>query len=414
MSRFDISDQADFARVTSQGLTNVGQLFGLDSPQEWNLYESSYRAIDTPESDAVVFHVFRSKQDWGGAVSQVSDMIGRRKVKYQFPYKDGQTSDDLGAMAGSFTFNIVIHGPRYLQGLRALQLEFQKPTPGVLRHPIYGELTVIIEEAELVHQHDQRKAVAIKATFSEHSYTIGALVPAEKAKDVKTALGQALEVFSIITSALNKIEAAVLFTRAAKQTISELLSAYDKAVGKTLTDLNTTFNAGGDSTDIPNLLPTDQGGIRNADGSLDQDTFTPLRSVSDPFNDVSLESLSAETATALAVPAMEKRVQERRDDLAAIITKIEAQGEDALLEVYDQVIELRRTAILLQNVLEAGVASNNAYIRDYETPHVMSLRDVAWANGIGPDRVEELDLLNPEIESVNFIAKGDTIKVPIT
>lgn len=414
MSRFDLSDQADFARVTSQGLSDVGQLFGLDSPKDWNLYESSYRAIDTPESEAVVFHVFKSKESWDGAVSQVTDVIGRRKVKYQFPYKDGQTSDDLGSLPGAFTFNIVIHGPRYLQGLRALQLEFQKPTPGVLRHPIYGDLTVIIEEAELLHQHDQRKAVAIKATFSEHSYTIGALVPAEKAKDVKTTLGQALEVFSIITSAINKVEAAVLFTRAAKQRITELLNAYDKAVGKTLTDLNTTFNANGDSTDIPNLLPTDQGGIRNADGTLDQDTFSSLRSVSDPFNDVSLESLSAETAAALAVPTMEKQVQERRDELATIITTIESESDEALLEVYDEVIELRRTAILIQNVLEAGVASSNAYIRDYETPRVMSLREVAWINGIWPDRIEELDILNSQLDSINYIAKGETIKVPIT
>jgi hypothetical protein len=44
----------------------------------------------------------------------------------------------------------------------------------------------------------------------------------------------------------------------------------------------------------------------------------------------------------------------------------------------------------------------------------MSLREAAFLNGVAPNRVQELDLLNPFLLSTNFIAKGTSIKVPVT
>ena len=134
MSRFDLGSSADFSRLTQQSLGSVSQLIDGRDPGLWDLLEGSY--------NGVLFHVFRSKVDWQGALSQIQDAGGRRKVKYQYPYRDGQTTDDLGRKPGSFTMEIVIHGLRYMRGLAALEREFDKPTPGTLIHPIRGQMTV--------------------------------------------------------------------------------------------------------------------------------------------------------------------------------------------------------------------------------------------------------------------------------
>lgn len=446
MPKFDISDISDFSRITQGALGNINSLLGGRDPKEWDIQEASFNGVK--------FHVFGlSKQNafssltgedektvWEGAVSRFSDFSGRRKVKYSFPYKDGQTTDDLGRKGESFEVDALIFGPRYKTGYNRLLKEFAKPTPGKLVHPVRGELDCVIEDVTHVHQHDQRKAVSLRITFTEHNFSVGSINLLNDTS-VKSALTGALEVFKIIDRAVSRVEGAILFARGVKNLINSLLGIYKRDQARTLTRMNQTFNTKGGSTDIPALLPVNLGGSGRATsatggtstgtiigsvpgtgpggtttgtlgtGSLIADeNFVVVRSVSDPFNGIPVVDLTSTTALAIAITELTKETQALRDQATVIIQAIESNG--GALELYDVVIEMRQTTILTQAVLEKGAASSNSRIINYTVPRIMSLREVASLNGISPNRVEELDLLNPDLLSMNYIAKGTIVKVP--
>ncbi len=98
--------------------------------------------------------------------------------------------------------------------------------------------------------------------------------------------------------------------------------------------------------------------------------------------------------------------------LGAVIASIDANGGS--LELFDTNLDLKQTAVQMQDVLEKGIASSQAQIIDYTTPQEMSIREVAFANGLSVQRVQDIDLLNPDLLSVNFIAKGTQVKVPVS
>lgn len=402
MSRFDLSSVADFSRITQQSLGDLNVLLDGKDPSQWDILEGSY--------NGVIFHVFQSKVDWQGAVDQITDSGGRRKAKYKFPYKDGQTTDDLGRRPGSFQMGILLHGIRYMKGYQALLREFDKPTPGVLIHPIRGQVTVVIDDITVIHKSDQRKAVLIQVTFDEHNFSIGDLREL-KDNSVKGKLAQALDIFKKIDAANRKIEQFALFARGVKNRIQALLNLFKQDNGVVLTAMNVTFNLGVGSTDIPALLPVNQGGTRLPDGTLADDNFVVVRSISDPFNSVPIEALTTDTLQALAVVQIQKQIVDLRLQAAAIIEEFRAN--DAELDFFDEIIDIRESCVMIQDVFEAGIASSNARIIDYTTPRVMSAREVAFANLIPVNRVQEIDLLNPELLSTNYIEQGTILKVPV-
>jgi prophage DNA circulation protein len=423
MSNFDLGNAADFSQITGGALTDVGKAFGFN-PSDWDIREGSY--------NGVLFHVFKSKADWNGALSRISDIGGRRKVKYQFPYLDGQTTDDLGRKPGHFDLDVLIFGKNYLKCLNALEAEFNKPTPGELVHPVRGKITCAVEDVEITHQSDQRKACALRITFIEHNFTVGSITQLTDST-LKGALSAALAVFAQVDRAINEVDGALLLARGIKNLIKSLLSSYKKASATTLTNINVSFNKKGGSSDIPALLPVNLGGTGKATSTTGGTTtavgtggssaqtgsstvastqnFVTVRSISDPFNGIPVADLSPSAAQALAVPQVTKQVQDLRDQLATILQAIEASP--AALELFDTAISLRQTAVLIQTALERGVAQSNAHITDFTVPRVMSIREVCWANGLSPERSEDVDILNPDLESVNMIAPGTVVKVPI-
>lgn len=403
MSRFDLSSPADFSRITQQSLGQISQLIDGRDPAEWDLLEGSY--------NGVIFHVFRSKVDWQGALARVQDTGGRRKVKYQYPYRDGQTTDDLGRKPGSFQMEIVIHGLRYMQGFRAIMAEFDKPTPGVLIHPVRGQINVVVEDFQIAHTNDQRKAVALNVTFIEHNFTIGNIRDL-KDTSVKSKLAAALEIFKKIDATINKIEAATLFVRGVKNQIKALLDQYKNTNGQVLTEMNVAFNLGAGSNDIPALLPVNDGGTRDSNGTVTTNDFLVVRSVSDPFNNLPVSLLSQTTQQALAAVQIQKQIESARDQATAIIEALIDNG--GALEFYEDIMDIRASVNQVQDVFESGVASSNAQVIDYVTPRLMSLREVAFANGIPVERIQEIDLLNPSLLSTNFIEAGTSLKVPVS
>lgn len=443
MPKLDISQAADFSRLTQGTLGNLTSLFGGRDPREWDIVEASYSG--GPGRAAIKFHVFelstianlfQEKVTWEGGLRQVTDFGGRRKVKYQFPYRDGQTTDDLGRQPGSFEMEAVIHGPRYMEGFRALMAEFDQPTPGTLVHPVRGEIPCAVEKVDIIHKSDARKSLELRLVFIEHNFTIGDIRQLTDSS-VKAALAAAMAVFKAIDRAINTIEGAQLLARGVKNLIKSYLAVFKTDSAKSLTLMNMTFNAKGSSADIPALLPVNLGGsgtstsasglptsgnpLANAASTgtptgggsaiVSDQNFVVVQSVSDPFNGVPVELLSNNTILAVAVSELTKQVQNLRAQTATIIQAIYDGG--AALELNDTVMEMRQSIVLIQDVLEKGVASSNARIIDYELPRLMSLREVCFANGIPVSRVQELDVLNPSLLSVNYIAAGTIVKVPL-
>lgn len=404
MSRFDLSQAQDFRAATlgsAAGILQTLALAGRD-PSKWDILEGSY--------NTVLFHVFQSKTAYQAELPRISDRGGRRKVKYKYPYKDGQTTDDLGREPESFDIEVLFHGNRYMQGFVALKAELDKPTPGTLVHPIRGNIKCVPETYEIVHESQSRKALTLKVTFTEHNFTIGDIRDF-KDTSVKGALSRALDALAFIDNAITNVLGAALFVRSLKNQIDQALTGYRNQFGTTLTNLNQIFNKNS-STDIPGLLPVNDGGNRNPNGTLASTNFTVVTSPNDFISSV---NLSQNTQTALAVTRVTKDVISLRIELSSIIELIEsgANGQGAL-EFHEEIVNLKQTAILMQDALERGISSSQAQVIAFILPRDMSLREVAFANNLIVDRVVDLDLLNPDLDSINLLLKGTTVQVPIS
>lgn len=406
MSRFDLSNATDFAKTVLGDISGILQAFGGRNPNEWDIFEGSY--------NGVLFHIFQSKTQYQGAVSNVEDQGGRRVVEYRFPYRDGQTTDDLGRSPENFTVNILIHGPRYLTGLNQLIAQFNRPQPGDLVHPIRGKVRVKPKTWQLAHTHESRNAVGVVVTFVEHNFTIGDFRTA-KDTSVKGALGQAIDMIRKIQNVIDIVQAvnfAVISTRTLiAQKITDYKDKYTSILGKS----NSVFNKGGSSADIPGLIPVKNGGLLNDDGTSAADTF-PTALTLDKLNDIPVGTIDQETqSVSVAASDLAKQVNEQRAELAIIIEDMRAMGNGiGALELHSEINDLRESANLLQAVLEKGIASSQAQVIEYRVPRIMSLREVAFLNGIDVNRVQELDQLNPELLSTNCIGPETVVRIPIS
>jgi hypothetical protein len=400
MPGVDLGSASGFAKATLSSVAGLLSEFTGRDPGVWDILEGSY--------NGVLFHVFQSKETYSAAVGQIADSGGRRKVKYQFPYKDGQTTDDLGRKPESFNVNVVLHGNDYMRGFQKLMRELDKATPGDLVHPIRGRMRVVPEDWQITHTSEQRKAVALQITFIEHNFSVGD-VRQLKDPTVKGALAKALDALKAVDRAITNIEGAVIFANNLKTSITSGLADFKAGYAKVLGRMNKSFNQGG-SVDIPGLLPVNEGGNGSTGG-----TFPTVASPSDPFSSVPVAEISATVTAALAVEQLTKEVNQLRADIEESIATIEAGADGAgALEFYSEILGLKTSAILLQEVLETGVASSQARIIEYRVPRLMSLREAAFVNGLDVNRVSEIDLLNPDLDSTNYVPKGTVLKVPVS
>ncbi len=401
MSKMDIGKAPDFARATSGSIAKVLGNF-IENPSEWDIQEGSY--------NGVLFHVFKSKTAYQGEVSGIQDQGGRRKTKYHFPYIDGQTTDDLGAKGETFTIDILLHGERYMTGYRKLFKELNKPKPGTLLHPVRGRVKCAMEDYTITHKSDERKAMTISLTLTTHNFSVARLTRFRDDISVKSALSKAMDAFKLIDSTIAKIEGVVIAVRSVKNDILDGISAFKSNFASLMGKMNSTYNPGGGS-DIPSILPVQEGGLLTSSGTTGGN-FPIAASPNDPFQSAPIPSIEEEAASALTTIQMEKEVNDRREEINAIIAQLSVTTEFAL-EFYQQILDLKIIAVLLQDVLEKGKASSRIAVASYTVPRLMSIREVAFANSLDINKVFEIEQLNTELESVNFITKGTVLLVPV-
>jgi prophage DNA circulation protein len=426
----NLGKKADFLLATGSSVATIAQLFGRN-PTEWDIEEASYNNVP--------FHVFKSKVTWGGALPSITDHGGRRLATFKFPYKDGQTTDDLGREGETFDVDCVIFGESYVSGLKILMSQLQRPEPGILIHPVRGVVKCKMKSYELLHSHDHRKAVQLKITFIEHNFTLASYGKIANIKNLKSWINTLLGIYSALNNLINKVKGLINLVNSIKAAIEESINAYLAAFGNTIVNLNQVFNKGS-SFDIPALLPVNVGGVLQADGTLSSTTFSSTVNPDDPFRSIPVSQIQKDIAAQQAIYSSET-VNNVSATLAAIVVQnqinscrvladnlikqlesvrfnagqLEPAGTDSdgSLEFYAEILDIKKSVILLQEAYEQGSKQTNAGVRRYITTRLMSVREIAFANNLEPDRSIEIDILNPELESLNYIAVNSEVLVPL-
>jgi len=456
----DLAKTADFALATGSSVATIAQLFGRN-PADWDIEEASYNGIP--------FHVFKSKVAWAGALPSIKDRGGRRLAEFQFPYRDGQTTDDLGRAPESFEVEAVLFGESYTTGLIALFEGIggidglQSPRPGLLVHPVRGVVQCKMRDYELTHSHDNRKAVMVRITFVEHNFTLAEYGRINTTRNFKSLLSDVLAVFNAIQNAVNKVRAAQNIINTIKNEITNLYEAYQEAFLDTAVSINTVFNQG-ESLDIPSLLPVNQGGVFADDGTLISSRFPSAVNPGDPYRNVPITKIQAAVAAnealfasqisetqgelegtttpeqtaafvglqaiasvsaAVAAIVVQNKINSTRALAQTLIDSISAitfdfpnlaelgTDSDGALEFYTEILDVKRSAILLQNAYELGAEQAQVGVRRVTVQKTLSIRELAFDSGIDPERSLEIDLLNPELDSVNHIVAGTEVLLPI-
>jgi hypothetical protein len=404
----DLNSPLDFARATS-GIGGILQQFTGQGEGAWVINEGSYTG-GSDKGSTVLFHVFASATNYQAALAQIADTGGRRKVKFKFPYNDGQTTDDLGRTPQTFNLDIILHGDNYLEAFKNLFTELNDPVPGTLVHPVLGRLTCGMESYEVTHSNDKRKAVSIRLTMIEHNFSV-ADIQIKVNPTVQSALSKLLDAFKKIDNAVTAVEATLLAARSLKNQLKNLINDYKSIFARNASSLNTTFNAAG-AGQFPSLLPTTEGGVQQSNGTVSTDIALTSASPNDPFQNVPVSSLTNQTSQALAAEQIAKDIQAGRDQLTNIIRQMSDLGSgQGSLEFFDEILGLRETANDMQDAFEKGKQSSQFKIISYMTPRLMSVREVAFDIGIPLNRVDEISILNPQLESANYIPKGTKLRV---
>lgn len=365
--------------------------------QNWDIQEGRY--------NGVLFHIFKSNDDFSAALDNIQDTGGHRKVPIVFPYQDGQSTDDLGRLGEIFDFNILIHGPSYKNQYKKLLKEFNKPNPGTLVHPVRGNITVVAENWIQTHASDKKQAVALRVRFIEHSFSVDySAIP--NSKNVPSALTSAIGFLSSISKALALVQSVEFVAANTKNLVSSILNGYLSGYTSVLTGLNQTFNSSG-APIVPGLNPTVPG--------QDPTVFGVASSPNNAFSGTGqiVNSQSIQLTAALASQQAVDQVSQLRTQLESYIEQIEGteSGQGALI-FYDTILTLKQSAIAMQDVLELGLQTSSNKIVTYKTPRDMSVREVCFANGLSVDNSYDLEVLNPSLTSLNLIAKGTIVQVP--
>lgn len=397
---FDLNNPTDFALVT-----RAAEALGLRDENKWEIEEASFKDVK--------FHVFTTKQDYEAALPEIIDRGGRRKAKYQFPYVDGQTTADLGRMPNDYSVEAIFYGRRYMVGLRKLLKALDSATPGILIHPVMGRVEVVAETWEITHRHDARKSAALRINFTEHNYSIFKIEKdAERRrgglKDLLVSAVTAVRRLSEIARVLSNVPGAV---RAVANDGRGALLLATQNFNTLIQRINETFNTDWGSIDIPGISPVQQGGTFNDPSTAE---FKVGLSLNDPY---ALQQEQQQPPSTLNPQQAVDETNAVRAQLLETIRKLSAgvdgQGVSTSVVFYEEILEIRKSATTLQLLTEEALKSSNFTTSTYTVPYRMSLRQAAFNVGIPLDNTSELVLLNPELDSVNFIEKGTELEVPV-
>ncbi len=92
---------------------------------------------------------------------------GRRSVTHEFPNKEIPFTEDVGRKAKDILLEAFCIGPDYMDFRDGLMTVLDKPGPGVLIHPYYGEMTLSVKTWRLTESRDDGGMAKFSITFAE-------------------------------------------------------------------------------------------------------------------------------------------------------------------------------------------------------------------------------------------------------
>lgn len=402
-------------------IPGLGNPFGLPSQGLWNLQKGSFTTSDKGQT---VFFVENSIGQLPGelsAIDTISDSGGRRLAVYEYPYIDGQAIQDLGRKGEHFTFNIKFFGQNYQLMFKEFIENITKSNQkGTLNHPVRGSFPARFLEWEYIHRHDEWNSVTIKATFLEDD--TDQISSLNLLNDINSMLRNGLQVLSSVTSTITSGLAEIVAIKNLPSSILKNLQSQFKAITATVSSLfgqlGATYSSDAQlqtlfstAVNLGNVLLTN-GGVVTATTSNPTGQLPPVYQVGfSPADQTNITAQLSSFVNANQITPQQAMYQanQARSEISTAIQNINTElGNDG----YSIVLQYRILAVQIQLVTQAAISSVQAQIKQYVVPRAMSLRMVAFLNGLTPDRQNDIEALNPYITSINYVEAGVILQVP--
>lgn len=416
----------------TQGIAAFSNPFGAPSNGEWNLSHGIYTTKVSQKS--IVFFYETPKGEpptQKTAVDQISDSGGRRLAIYEYPYRDGQRVADLGRKGETFTFNIKFHGQNYLTKFQEfLSIVVDSNEPGILTHPVRsgnsnGSIPVKFRDWDFLHRYDEFNAVTIKATFIEDNTDALAnanLPAASQDSALRSALQALTDTQSFIASTISTVGADLLLPAAITAGMKTRLASISSQISGLLGSLAATYSTDAQIQALVAQAGSVTGGINKltAGTVLEQTSGGSQAAQLPPVYQVGFDSATQTQITAQITSYVNANqispqqavylANSARSSISAAIAEVETNFGNG---GYDIEIAYRSLSVTIQQAVESSLSSAQSLVTLYTTPVDMSLRQIAFLNGLTPDDQNALEALNPYLASVNLVPEGTQVTVPV-
>ena len=416
-------------------IPGLGNPFGLPSQGIWNLQQGSFTigsggsgifgaVANVFAGQTVTFYVENAIGQFPGqttAMETINDNGSRRLAAYDYPYIDGTAYQDLGRKGERFTMNIKFFGQNYqILFKNFIEVVTKGNQKGTLNHPVRGTFPARFLEWEFVHRHDEWNAVTIKAVFVEDN--TDQISNLNIFDSINSVLRNSLQVLSSVSSAITTATAAIVAVKGLPASLATSLQASLASIAAQVSTLLGQF-AATYSTDaqLQNTFAnavTTGGALNSNSGTTTTSTANPTGQIPpvyqvgfSPADQTNIaNNLSSFVNSNQITPQQALfAANQARSQIAAAIAEINAQLGN---EGYSVVLQYRILAVQIQTATQAAIASIQTQVTLYTVPFPMSLRMVAFLNGLSTDQGNTIEALNPYLPSVNYIPTGTVVQVP--
>ena len=416
-------------------IPGLGNPFGLPSQGIWNLQQGSFTVGSNPggllggianifSNNTVTFFVENPIGQFPGqttAIDTATDSGGRRLAVYEFPYVDGQSIQDLGKKGERFTFNIKFFGSNYQILFKDfIEIVTKSNQKGTLNHPVRGSFPARFLEWEYVHRHDEWNSVTIKATFIEdNTDQISGL---NIFNSINSILRNGLQVFSSVQSTIvTAISSTVAVLALPSSIATNLIQSFKNVaaqVSSLLGQLAATYSSDAQLQQLFSNATTLAVVLQANTGTVASSTANPTGQIPPVYQVGFSPTDQANIATNLSNYVNSNQITPQQALFAAnqarsLIAAAIAEVNSALgNEGYSIVLQYRVLAVQIQTVTQAAIANIQTQVTLYTVPFPMSLRQVAFLNGLAADRQNDIENLNPYLQSINYVSAGTILQVP--
>lgn len=420
-----LADLSDIGNTIS----TLSNPYGVPSNDVWSLQRGTFTNSDTKQT--VVFFIvpgmsaLPSSQDplspldplQRTAIDQISDGGGRRLAVYEYPYQDGQSVDDLGRKGEKFTFQIKFFGPNYQVTFKKfLAVVCNAAGQGVLSHPVRGNITCRFQEYEFVHRHDEWNAVTIKATWIEDNkgqIQQSNLNPASQNTALRSALQTLVSLEAGVSAGISTVSALLLLPHAIQNAMQLRLNSLTGQVSRLLGQLASTFGTDAQTQALFAAANTSTGNVSTLNsGTTGSGQLPPVYQVGFSATDqTNINNQLAQFVSSNQVTSQQAVFAANAARSTITLAIAEIQGFTGN-QGFDIVMLYRQMANQIQFVTQSCIAAAQPQVVVFKVESVMSLRMVAFLNGLSVDAQSQIISLNPYLASVNYVLPGTMLLVP--